>query len=115
MQEKSYEFAVRIVEMCRQLAGEQKEFVLSKQILRSGTAIGALVAEADFGQSLPDFISKLSIAAKEASETFYWLRLLKDTHTIPVQSFDALACQLDEIRRLLTASIKTAKSRLRPT
>ena len=112
LQEKSYDFAVRIVKMCRHLIKEHHEFVLSKQVLRSGKAIGAMVAEADYGQSLPDFISKLSIAAKEASETFYWLRLLKDTETLSTDSFTSLSSQLDEIRRLLTASIKTAKSRL---
>ncbi len=110
LQEKSYEFAVRIVKMCRHLANDRKEFVLSKQVLRSGTAIGAMVAEADYGQSLSDFISKLSIAAKEASETAYWLRLHKDTDTLSAALHESLASQLDEVRRLLTASINTAKA-----
>ena len=80
LKEKSYVFAIRVVKLSQFLREERKEFVLSKQILRSGTAIGALVREAEFGQSKADFRSKMSIALKEANETDYWLNLLKDTN-----------------------------------
>ena len=76
IESKSFSFAVRIVKLCRNLQSDNKEFVLSKQLLRSGTSIGANVAESQQAQSRADFISKLSIALKEAVETNYWLRLL---------------------------------------
>jgi len=81
LKEKSYAFALRIVKLYRYLS-VHKEYVLSKQVLRSGTAVGALVSESEFGQSKADFISKLSIALKEANETLYWLSLLKDSEYI---------------------------------
>ena len=77
LKEKSYAFALRIVKLYKYLS-VHKEYVLSKQVLRSGTAVGALVSESEFGQSKADFVSKLSIALKEANETVYWLSLLKD-------------------------------------
>ena len=79
VKDKSFDFAVRIVKLCRYLREEKKEFVLSKQVLRSGTSIGANVAEAQKAQSRPDFNAKLNIALKEANETYYWLRLLYKT------------------------------------
>lgn len=79
LQNKSYMFAISIVKLCQQIQGERKEYTLSKQVLRSGTAIGALIREAEFGQSRADFISKLTISLKEANETNYWLSLLFDT------------------------------------
>ena len=112
--EKSFRFAVDVVRLCQRLSSESKEFVLSKQLLRSGTAIGALVSEARFGQSLPDFISKLSIAAKEASETDYWLKLLRETGYLSTMEYNNTTAQVDELLRMLSASIKTAKSRLAP-
>ncbi len=78
--DKSYSFAIRIVKLYKYLAGEHEEYILSKQLLRSGTAIGALVREAKFAQSRADFINKMSIALKEANETSYWLDLLYDTN-----------------------------------
>lgn len=77
LRDKSYHFALRIVRLVRYLRSEKHEYVLSKQVMRSGTAIGALVFEAEFAQSKPDFINKLSIGLKEANETCYWLRLLR--------------------------------------
>ena len=77
--QKSFQFAVRIINLCKYLQTEQKEYILSKQILRSGTSIGANVAEAQQAQSRPDFASKLNISLKEAAETDYWLRLLHET------------------------------------
>ncbi len=79
LREKSYAFAIRTVKLYQFLCTERKEFVLSKQLLRSGTAVGALIKEAEFGQSRADFRNKMTIALKEANETAYWLSLLKDT------------------------------------
>ncbi|MBP1640450.1 MAG: hypothetical protein H6Q17_2033 [Bacteroidetes bacterium] len=87
VRDKSYAFALRIIKAYRFLSSEQREFVLSKQMLRSGTAIGALIREAEYGQSVPDFVHKLSIALKEANETLYWLMLLKDSGYINERSF----------------------------
>jgi four helix bundle protein len=89
---KSYAFALRVVKLYKYLC-THKEYVLSKQVLRSGTAVGALVSEAEFGQSKADFISKLSIALKEANETLYWLSLLKDSEFIDEKKFESI-CQV---------------------
>lgn len=110
LKDKSYAFALRIVKLYKYLANEQKEYVVSKQILRSGTAIGALVREAEFGQSKADFANKLSIALKEANETDYWLSLLKDGEYITEKMYDSLAPDINELLRLLVASVKTAKN-----
>lgn len=88
---------------------KKKEFILSKQILRSGTAIGALVAESQYAQSKPDFISKLHISIKEASETKYWLSLLKDSLYINDKMYKSLNPELIELIKILTSSIKTSK------
>lgn len=109
LKEKSYAFAIRIVKLSQFLQTEKKEFVLSKQILRSGTAVGALIREAEYGQSKTDFIHKLSIALKEANETEYWLNILKDTGYIEEKLFISLSADCKELLRLLIASIKTAK------
>jgi four helix bundle protein len=113
LMDKSYRFARRVIKLYRHLSIEQKEFVLSKQVLRSGTSIGANVTEADEGQSKLDFISKLSIALKEAVETEYWLRLLRDEHFITAAQAESMIADCKELIRLLTASIKTAKRRIR--
>jgi four helix bundle protein len=106
---KSYMFSIRIVRLCQYLNREKKEYLLSKQVLRSGTAIGALIREAEFGQSKPDFVNKLSISLKEANETGYWLSLLKDTDYIKEDEFVSLKNDCDELIKILVASIKTAK------
>ncbi|HHY57502.1 MAG TPA: four helix bundle protein [Chloroflexi bacterium] len=108
--EKSKQFAVRIIRFYKYLCSEQKEFVLSKQILRSGTSIGANVRESRNAQSKADFISKMSIALKEADETAYWLELLKESETIDQKQFKSLYDDVEELIRLLTTIIKTAKS-----
>ncbi len=113
LRQKSYDFAIRIVKLCRYLTNEQKEFVLSKQVLRSGTSIGAMVREAEFGQSKADFINKLSIALKEANETEYWLSLLLDTDLIEQKMYQSLKADIDTIISLLVASVKTAKQNLK--
>lgn len=91
------------------MQGEKKEYVLSKQILRSGTAIGALIKEAEYGQSKPDFINKMNIALKEANETEYWLSLLKDTGYIDEKSYKGIAEECKELIKMLISSIKTLK------
>ena len=106
---KSYSFAVRIVKLSQYLQMERREFVLSKQILRSGTSIGALIREAEFGQSKTDFIHKLTISLKEANETEYWINILKDTGYINNELYESLLNDCKEILRLLITSIKTAK------
>src|SRR5690349_10779449 len=90
LKDKSYSFAIRIVKLSQFLQSEKREYVLSKQLLRSGTAIGALIREAEFGQSTLDFIHKMSIALKEANETEYWLCILKDTGYIDLGVFESM-------------------------
>ena len=107
---KSYEFAKAIVYTYKRLSADKREFVLSKQLLHSGTSIGANVTEAEQAQSRADFISKMSIAQKEANETCYWLRLLHETEYLDDMTFHRLFQQADELLRLLTAICKTAKS-----
>ena len=107
--QKSFQFAIRIVNLCKYLQSDQKEYILSKQILRSGTSIGANVAEAQQAQSKPDFISKLSIALKEAAETDYWLRLLFATNYINQTQFDSMITDCDEIESILVSIVKNSK------
>ncbi len=107
---KSYSFALRIIKAYQYLGKEHKEFILSKQLLRSGTAIGAMVREAEYAQSKPDFIHKLSIALKEANETEYWLMLLKDSQYITEQSFLSIDTDRKELIKLLVSIIKSSKS-----
>ncbi|HMM79687.1 MAG TPA: four helix bundle protein [Pyrinomonadaceae bacterium] len=109
---KSYAFALRVVKLYRFMIDEHREFVLSKQILRSGTSIGANIEESVHAQSKIDFIHKLSIGQKEAIETNYWLRLLKDSGYIEEKLAESFLADCEEIQRLLAASIKTAKSNL---
>ena len=108
IQRKSFKFALIIISLYKKLQAD-KEFVLSKQLLRSGTSIGANVAEATAAQSRRDFIAKMSIASKEARETKYWLRLLKDSELVAV-NLESEITQIDEIIRILTSIIKTTKS-----
>ena len=107
--EKSYAFAIRVVKLYRYLQDEHREFVLSKQLLRSGTSIGALVREARFAQSRSDFIHKLSIALKEANETEYWIDLMHDTDFLNRKMYDSIKKDIDELIRLLVSIIKTTK------
>jgi four helix bundle protein len=111
IKEKSYAFAIRIVNVYRYLTKEKQEFVLSKQVLRSGTSIGANVEEGLGGQSEKDFYAKLNIAYKEARETHYWLRLLRDTNYLTAKEAKALLEDCNEILRIIVAIIKTMKSK----
>jgi len=112
IQDKSYEFALATVHLYKKLVGEQKEFVLSKQLLRSGTSIGANVEEAIGGQSDRDFFTKMTIAYKEARETRYWLRLLHDSGYLKEEDARVLDEKCEELCRILSKIQLTLKSRL---
>ncbi len=114
VQAKSYAFAVRIVRMCQFLRAKKKEYVLSKQVLRSGTSIGANIEEAIGGQSRPDFLAKMGIAYKEARETAYWLRLLKDSGYLTESEFDSIYAEADELSRIIGSICKTTKAQAAP-
>ena len=107
---KSYAFAVRIVNLVKWLHGKN-EFVLSKQVLRSGTAIGALIHEAEHAESDADYIHKLSVALKEANETAYWLQLLHDTDYLDKKMYESIVADCRELIKLLVSSIKTLKNK----
>jgi len=106
---KSYTFALRVVKLYRYLSNEKREYVLSKQVLRSGTGIGALIREAEFSQSKADFIHKMSIALKEANESDYWFSLLKDSNYITLDMYNSIQPEVEELISMLVSSIKTAK------
>ena len=112
IQTKSYAFAIRIVNAYKFLTNDQKEYVLSKQMLRSGTAIGALVAEAHHAQSSADFLNKMNVALKEANETFYWLSLLRDTDYLSEQIYKSISIDCKELIALLVSIVKSVKSSL---
>ena len=107
--EKSFAFAVRIVKLCQQLQNVKHEYVLSKQVIRSGTSIGANISEAQQGQSRADFVSKMSIALKETAETKYWLRLLQATDFLTEKEYLSVNGDCVEIEKILTSIIKSAK------
>lgn len=106
---KSFSFAVRVVDLYKYLQTEKKEFVLSKQLLRCGTSVGAMVREAEQGESKADFIHKLSIALKEINETLYWLELLNETAYLSQQQFESINTDATELIKLLISIIKTSK------
>ena len=108
---KSFDFAVRIVKLHKFLRNEHKEYVLSRQLLRSGTAIGALIREAEQAESRADFVHKLSIALKEASETAYWLDLLTESGYLDSVHGQSMMADTEELLKILTAIIRTTKRR----
>ena len=108
---KAYVFALRIINAYKYFTKEQKEFVLSKQMLRSGTAIGALTREAEHAQSRADFVNKMNIALKEANETEYWLMLLKDSEYMDEKTFISIHDDCNELIRLLVSIVKTTKEK----
>ncbi len=109
IQDKSFAFAVRVVNLCKMLQTERKEFILSKQLMRSGTSIGANIAEAQNAQSRADFLSKLNISLKETTECIYWLRLLRATEYISELEFESIASDCREIEKILVTSVKTIR------
>ena len=106
---KSKLFSLRVIKLYKYLSDKKKEFVLSKQILRSGTSIGANIAESECAQSQNDFISKIYIALKESVETQYWLDLLKDSGYITTKQYESLFSDCNEITKILTSTTKTMK------
>ena len=111
IENKSFDFAVRIVNLYKYIINEKREFVLSKQLLRSGTSIGANVAEAERAQSRADFAAKMSVALKESNETLYWLRLLNATDYITNEEFSSMQKDLDELISLLVSICKKTNNK----
>jgi four helix bundle protein len=111
LREKSFKFALRILKLHRHFVEVKREYTLTKQVYRSGTSIGANVEEATQAESRADFIHKLSIAHKESVETHYWIRLLKEGEVLTKEQGESLLVDCEELVRMLTASIKTAKSK----
>ena len=109
--EKSFNFAVRIVNLYKYLTQEQKEYVMSKQLLRCGTSIGANVSEAQRGQSIADFAAKMNIALKEANEAEYWLRLLYKTEYLSETQFESMYCDIQELLGILIAICRTSNAK----
>ena len=112
LKNKSKAFALRVIRLYNYLCDEKKEYILSKQLMRSGTSIGANIAEAFYGQSEADFISKLSIAQKETGETMYWLELLHESDFLKHNEYDIIYNDAEELIKLLTSSIKTVKEKI---
>ena len=111
VKDKSFLFAVRIVKLYKFLSEEKKEFILSKQILRSGTSVGAMIREAEHAESHNDFKHKMGIAQKEINETIYWLELLVETDYLRTEQFESLNNDALEIIKLITCIIKAAKAK----
>ena len=109
IKDKTFAFGKRMVRMCAYLERDKKEYVLSKQIKRSGTAIGAMVREGEHAESKKDFIHKMSVALKEANETDYWLHMLKEGNYISEKEFKSIWKECDEIIRILVAIVKSSK------
>lgn len=112
LSDKSYELAIRVIKTYKGLCSQHREYVIGKQLLRSGTAIGAMISESEYAQSRSDFIHKLYIAQKEANETKYWVKLLRDTGYLSDSASADLSYRCTEIIRILASSIKTAKANL---
>ena len=110
LKSKSFALAVRIVRLYKYLSEQKTEYVLSKQVLRSGTSVGAMVCEAEYLESKADFAHKMGIARKELNETLYWLELLLQTEYITQTEYNSLSADAIEIIKILTTSIKTAKN-----
>lgn len=112
VKDKSFDFAIRIVRLYQFLVVEKKEFVLSKQILRSGTSVGAMVREAEHSETKKDFIHKMAIAQKEINESIYWLEILKETDYLSQSEFESLNTNAIEVIKLITSIIKSAKANI---
>ncbi len=112
VREKSFSFALRVVRLVKKLQKEDKEYILSKQLIRSGTAIGALVREAEHAESKKDFIHKMSIALKEANETRYWLDILFKSDYISNMPYDILNDEVTQLIKLLASIVKSSKQKI---
>lgn len=111
--EKSFEFALLIIKTVKEIQSDKKEFILTKQIMRSGTSIGAMVREAEHAESKKDFIHKMTIGLKEANETRYWLDLLHKSDYLDFKLYNTLHSQIEQMIRLLAAIVKTSKQNLK--
>ncbi|MFN3487542.1 MAG: four helix bundle protein [Emticicia sp.] len=109
---KSFSFAVRVVKLYQYLCEQKKEFILSKQLLRSGTSVGAMVREAEHAETKNDFKHKMGIAQKEINETIYWLELLKETQYLTTEQFEGINADAVEIIKLITTILKSVKSNI---
>ena len=109
--DKSYRFALKIIALYKALCSEKKEYVLSKQLLRSGTSIGANIHEAQAAISKKDFIAKMSISSKEARESRYWLMLLKDSGYVDFQAYEGMLNDIDELVKMLTSIVKSTQEK----
>jgi len=109
---KSLEFAIRVVRLNQWLTSDKKEFVMSKQVIRSGTSVGAMIREAEHAESKLDFIHKMAIAQKEINETLYWLELLFKTDYLDQKEYGSLSFDATELLKLLTTIIKSSKSKI---
>jgi len=112
IKDKSFDFAVRIVNLYKHLVGAKREFIISKQMLRSGTSVGALIRESEHAESKSDFVHKMAIAQKEINETLYWFELLKATNYLTEEQFTNINKDAIEIIKLITTIIKTTKSKI---
>lgn len=111
---KSFVFAVKVVKLYQFLCEQKREFVLSKQLLRSGTSVGAMVREAEHAETKNDFKHKMGIAQKEINETIYWLELLKETEYLTQEQFESINSDAVEIIKLITSIIKSVKANINP-
>jgi four helix bundle protein len=112
IKDKSFAFAIRIVKVYQFLCEQKKEYILSKQLLRSGTSVGAMIREAEHSESKADFVHKMAIAQKEINETMYWLELLKETNYITFEQYESINLDAIEIIKLVTAIIKSTKNNI---
>lgn len=111
VKDKSFAFALRVVKLSKFLLNKKKEFVISKQVLRSGTAIGALIREAEHAESTADFIHKMNVALKEANETDYWIELLYQSEEIDINAYNSIQPDIQELIKLLVSIVKTSKEK----
>lgn len=112
VKDKTFAFAVRIVKLNKYLCADKKEYTISKQILRSGTSVGAMVTEAEHAQTKKDFLHKMAIAQKEINETIYWLNLLKETEYLSAEHHESISTDAVEIIRLITTILKSTKNNI---
>ena len=110
IRDKTFTFAIRIVNLYQYLCSSKKEFTLSKQLLRSGTSVGAMVREAEHAETKKDFIHKMAIAQKEINETIYWLELLKATEYLTTEQYDSINTDAVEIIKIITVIVKSSKN-----
>lgn len=112
LESKSYSVAVQTIKLCKFLIEQKKEYIISKQLIRSATSVGANIREAQHSESRKDFVSKLKIAMKESNESLYWLQLVVDSEYVPQSMIENIIPELDQVQKLLSSSIATAKARI---